>query len=363
VTIALGTELTIMGTRVTNEIRVKFAAEIPTPALEAFYDGIYPRRAAFLKRHWRWLYRVENCQSPLVAMLGDQVVGHLGLIKVTLRRNHEERTALWFLDLAILPGHQRKGIGTLLAEAGMAISPLHIAFGNERSVRMLLKCGWEARFHTFSSRLCLRPDRHPRIRTRSMKTFGAKALTFSAGLAIRSICRAPASLTLPAAVSPITLDSLTASFGKELDSVLHVSRSAEFLHWRLLTHPCAEEYFVLSLPGRNEVCSAIARVVEDDEYRRLHLLTLRGDRSNRRALTKFFASVIRWSIKEDIHDVLLITSDPALVRIAGWWFPWQKSLRFVCHSNDPSGKEFLSGTDHVWEAIDSDFDLMYVNTA
>ncbi len=346
--------------RMAEGIRVRTAAEVPAAALEDFYDRMYLGRAAFLKRHWRWLYRVgsrESVPSPLVAVAGGRVVGHGGLIPVTLRRNNEERTATWFVDFAILPEYQRKGIGMALAQAGMMSCPLQLGFGNEGSVGMLLKCGWETRFHTLCFRLLLRPNRHPSFQGSSMKGFAALA-----GLATRGVWRARAFAGQELSASPATPDRLAAFSDGDGGVALHVPRSSEFLHWRISTHPYSREYFVLSLRGGRveEGYSAIARVVDDSGYRRLHLLALRGEPANRHALGRFFAGDVRWAVKNDIHDIVFITSDPMVAKTARWWFPVSKRLRFVCHANDSSGADFLSGTDHMWECLDSDFDLMHV---
>ncbi len=339
---------------------VRAAAEIPAAALEDFYDRMYPGRAAFLKRHWRWLYRVgsrESVPSPLVAVAGERVVGHGGLIPVTLRRGGEERTAAWFLDFAILPEFQRKAVGGLLVHTGMLSCPLQIAFLNERSWRMVEKLGWETRSHTFGFRLLLRPERHPKFRAAP-----AKALAALAGLATRAVWRARAFAHQQLSASPATADRLAAFSERGAGPALHVPRSAEFLRWRISTHPCAGEYFVLSPRGGRGGgggYSALARVVEDGAYRRLHLLTLRGEAAGRGALSSFLAGVVGWAAKQDIHDVVLVTSEAAVARAARWWLPLSQRLRFACHANDAAGAEFLGGTDHLWECLDCDFDLMY----
>lgn len=345
--------------RMARDTRVRPAADVPVAALEDFYDRMFPKRAAFLKRHWRWLYRAgsnESIPSPLVAVAGDRVVGYGGLIPVTLRRGREERTAAWFVDFAILPEFQRKGIGILLAKRGMAACSLHIGFGNERSVGMLLKCGWESRSHTLCFRLLLRPERHPKFQGAS-----AKALATLAGLATRAVWWARAFARQELSASPATTDRLAAFSEREAGSALHVPRSAEFLRWRISTHPCAEEYFVLDLRGGrgHKGYSAVARVVEDGAYRRLNLLTLHAEAPGREALSSFLAGVVGWALKHDVHDVVLVTSDPAVARTARWWLPLSQRQRFVFHANDPSGAEFLGGTDHLWECLDCDFDLMY----
>jgi hypothetical protein len=345
--------------RMARDTQIRAAAEVPAAALEDFYERMLPERAAFLKRHWRWLYRVGeygSLPSPLVATVGEQIVGHGGVMPVTVRRGGEERTAVWLLDFAILPEYQRKAVGGLLVHTGMALCPLQVAFLNERSWSMVEKLGWETRFHTLASRLFLRPGAHPALRGAAKKSVAALA-----GLATRVMWRARTFRRQKPSISPATSEALAIFSGAEGGAALHVPRSAEFLRWRIATHPCAEEHKVLSFrDGRGGVYSALARVVEDRGYRRLHLLTVHGDLRDRNGLSRFFASLVGWAVEEDYHHILFITSDPTVAAVARWWLPVHKPIRFACHANDPSGREFLSGTDHLWECLDSDLDLMHV---
>ncbi len=145
-------------------VQIKTAAEIPVAALEDFYDQMFPDRAAFLKLHWRWLYRVgtyDSVPAPLVVTSGDQVIGHAALLPALLRRGHEERVGAWLVDFAILPGCQRKGLGSLLTQEAMRRCPLLLGFCNERSLGTLLRCGWKTRTHTRSFQTSFRPEYHP----------------------------------------------------------------------------------------------------------------------------------------------------------------------------------------------------------
>ncbi len=346
--------------RMAGDARILPATEISVTALEEFYDQMYPGRAEFLKSNWRWLYRVgeyKSIPSPLVAMTADRIVGHGGLIPVTLRRGDEERTAIWMLDFGILPEYQRKAVGGLLVHTGMSLCPLQVAFLNERSWSMVAKLGWETSFQTTAFRLLLRPDQHPRLQQASTSVRTIQTL---AGLAARTVWRARTFPCREPSVSPITASSLAVFSARNPGSVLHVPRSDQFLRWRISTNPFFDEHIVFNFQsGRNVGYSAVARLVNDRGYRRLHLLALGGDSSNRDALSDFFACIVRWAIKEDVHHILFITSDAAVAGTARWWFPFSKRLRFAYHANDFSGAEFLRGTDQLWEAIDCDFDLTY----
>ena len=67
---------------------IRKASEVDEGALRLFYSGAFPARAAFLGAHWRWLYRLGRFPGiePLVLVEGERVVGHAGVIPLTLSR-------------------------------------------------------------------------------------------------------------------------------------------------------------------------------------------------------------------------------------------------------------------------------------
>ena len=63
------------------------------------------------------LRRNELLSVSLVAVLDEEIVGHIAFSPVTL--NHRERDGLGLAPVAVLPDHQRKGIGSQLIEEGV----------------------------------------------------------------------------------------------------------------------------------------------------------------------------------------------------------------------------------------------------
>lgn len=332
------------------------ATEVSPSKLEEFYEKTYPARAGFLRGNWRWLYRLGEfdwAAPPVIAVSKEQVIGHLGNIPVLLRQGEEERRAAWLVDLAVLPGLQRQGVGIALVKSAMAQWPILLGFGNERSMGVLLKCGWELKQHTLSFQLLLRPEQHPKFQR---SAYGG--LMKVAGLATRVTWQARALLQKEISVEPITPDGLAEFTGQSLRNSLHVARSASFLSWRIAAHPWSTEHVILRQQNGGEAkCKAIARIRDENGFRRLHLLSLAAPSEDRSALSEFLAGVARWAAREDFHRVLLVTSDPAIAAVARWWLPISTTLRFIYHANDDAGWEYLRSPDHSWECIDNDFDL------
>ena len=355
-------------TRITQrakDAQVLTGDEIPVAALEAFYEQMFPARAEFLKRHWRWLYRTDNdtqVKSPIVVMKDNQVAGHVGIIPLSLRRKHDQRTAIWLCDIAVLPQYRGKALGAFLVAEAMALCPLRLGFPNSMSWKLVSKFGWKDQFNTYGLSLFLRPDRHPKIRERAATSRGLDALAGLAGLATRIAWRARTWLKTPLIVSPAKPDQLSAFYETQPAEALHVVRSRDYLNWRISAHPNLEDHFVLSLPQTDSgTCSAIVRIVEDDGCRRLHVLTLQVEPFERQRLSDLCAGIVRWALAENVDVVSAFTNDLNQVQAIRWWLPVLKPLRYAYYADDLAGEEFLAGAGQVWEYIDGDFDLAYTS--
>lgn len=354
--------------RMAKSAEIVAGGDIPVPALEAFYDRMFPARASFLKRNWRWLYRTDsdtNLKSPIVMMKGEEVAGHVGTIPLTLRRGREERTAAWLCDIAVLSQYRGKALGAFLLTEAMARCPMRIGFPNELSWRLISKFGWKDQAHTIGLSVLLHPEQHPKIKAKiqegSASSHGYKAIAAMAGIATRVVWRARALAKERLSVVAATPEELSSFHEERTVKALHTVRSETFLDWRISAHPNVEEHFVLSLPANKGTCSAIVRIVEENSCRRLHLLTLRVDPFDSGRLSNLLAGVIRWALEQEVDIVSTVTSDPVMAQTLKWWLPVFRQLRFAYHADDPAGEEFLSKTGHIWEYIDGDFDLTYTS--
>jgi hypothetical protein len=346
-----------------KDVRFVSGAEISPEPLEQFYDELFPERASFLKQNWRWLYqgeRGESYPSPMAAMIGDRIVGHGGVIPVRLRKGNEEQTAIWMVDFAIRPEYQRGAIGGGLVLAGMASCPLRVAFLNERSWKMVAKLGWRESMHTEAFQLLLRPSDHPRVRRATEERRWLEPLARWAGQTTRMVWRAGA--TAPITATPISRAALAPFLEKDYGQAIHAARSEGFLNWRLLRHPHRDQYFVFEAEAPGGGYQAIARVVEQPRYRRLHLLSLKAQPHDNRALSRFFGGIVRWSMQEQVSQLVFVSGEPDVRRVARRWFPYATLQRFAYHANDEAGEKFLGGANSQWELLDGDFEMMFEST-
>jgi GNAT superfamily N-acetyltransferase len=342
-----------MTTENAEKVLIQKATEVPETALHAFYETMWPSRAPFLKRHWRWLYRVgayASMQGPWVAVLEGKVIGHAGQIPVTLRLDGKENDAIWFPDLGILPDYQGLGLGKRLTKVWMDACPLHMAFPNDQAERLFKKMGWSFSKDAVSLRVMLKPEAHPRFAKRPWVRAGAAI----AGLMLRNYFRGR-SLFGAKLEEEIPNGKKLEPFSSQEIPVLHVRRTPEFLKWRILDNPNAREFKILKLGGRENI-SALVRIFEREGYRRLHVMSLCG-KSGR--WNDFFAALMKWSLRQGIHHVWMVTSDPQIIPAAKSWFPFYNSCLQAFHADDKQKLAFLDSPSRLWECMDFEFDLLY----
>ncbi|MCR4295957.1 MAG: GNAT family N-acetyltransferase [Elusimicrobia bacterium] len=330
---------------------IRKASTILGSVMSRFYGDAFPERAAFLSEHWRWLYRLGRFPGiePLVLVDEERVVGHAGVIPLTLARLGREAPAMWFVDFALLPGYQGKGHGKALTEAWMAMCPDRVTFCNERSIQVFRKFGWKERL---DARVLTQPLELsvPLARFGALGSAAGKVLNPAWRAWLRARSRgAPALETAPL---PLDAGGLAERFAEPAGGGTRVVRDAEWFKWRLLENPRRDEHLLASAGG----VDAVFRLFESRGRRRAHLLHVGpGPEAARAVLVKAFA---RWALEQDADDAWTAASEPALLAACSPFFSRRHPLRFAWHSDDAAVSEALAGPLST-QGIDSDHDLMF----
>jgi hypothetical protein len=345
-----------------QKIDIVHSTEVSEEALNRFYDQMYPDRAAFLKRNWRWLYRIDefpDLEPPLVALLDDQVIAHVAQIPVYLRKGDQVRLGAWGVDGGVLNRYRGSGIGWQLMETWSRRYSVGMGFCTEALFRILLKQGWSPRTTTHYLHLPFRPQRHPKFQK------GGRAVLAKLGGPIwnlweRLIITLRTGNWPPLRRIPVSADRLERwsllHHPREFQEPLHVSRSPEFMSWRVLHCPFRDQYQILEMDGAD--VAALARIYQMGAFRRARIISIAGRVDESSAIDRFLGSLANWAMRQDVDILSMVSSDPAIVEWAGRWFPAKSRLRFAYICNDREGEEMLRGTDHIWELIDYDLDFL-----
>ncbi len=330
---------------------IRKASVITDEAMSLFYTAAFPDRAAFLSKHFRWLYRYRTFPGieALVLVDGERVVGQAGVIPQKVSRLGVEATAIWFVDFSILPEYQGKGYGKELTKAWMEMCPDRITFCNDRSIEVFRKFGWQERFdaEVLTTPLEL---------SAPLSRFGAPGAI--AGRALNAPWRAFRRARASGAPA-LEITSLPQEAGRLADYLgdpaakgTFIVRDADWFRWRLIENPRHDELRLAKAGGVH----AVFRLFTSLGRRRAHLLHIGPGAAEARAgMVKAF---LLWAVEQNADAAWAATSEPALLSASSASFSRRRALRFAWHSDDAAVSAAFAGPLPT-QGIDSDHDLMF----
>lgn len=131
------------------DLRVEQFRVEKTEGLLRFLRAVYAGEARKSEpRYWKWHY-LENPNTrtndiPLwVVVSGEEIVGQLATIPVSIKVGGEKRPAIWILDFIVREDFRGKGLGKRLVMAARERYPTTITLGiNRQSAGLFQSMGW-----------------------------------------------------------------------------------------------------------------------------------------------------------------------------------------------------------------------------
>jgi hypothetical protein len=68
-------------------------------------------------------------------------------------------------------------------------------------------------------------------------------------------------------------------------------------------------------------------------------------------------------LSANVHQIVFVSSEPEIARVAARWLPFKSSLRFAYHANDEPGPGFMQAAEPRLGLLDSDFEMMLESKA
>ena len=128
---------------------IKKITQVDRRDLEDFYKLVFKNRYKSLIQNLEWWYRLNDTKcEPIVLILNNKIIGHLGLLPTKIKFNGKIKNASWYIDFAVLPEFQGKGAGSTLVKAGTNLSDIQLAFCNQAALKVYQKLNWKINYLT-----------------------------------------------------------------------------------------------------------------------------------------------------------------------------------------------------------------------
>jgi hypothetical protein len=345
-----------------SDFKFLSAHEVDPDLLYDFYRRMYPKRTDFFKSNWKWLYRSSfyDDRIPLVILVDNKVIAHAGLIPIKVRIAGKPYTASWYVDFAVVPEFQRKGLGIKLTKMWMDFSDMNITFCNDRSMGIFKKYGWKESFDTYYQIHPVIPFDHPNF-VRKYPGFVRKGLNVLSKPYLKMMYNKYAYLRDDVHIEDFdkgTLDRFIVSMegGKsesESENSINPLRSPDFIKWRLLDSPERGKYKVFRTKGS----SCIVKL--DDKYGTEIDMLWTSDLSDFEAVRSLIASLALWGMDNDRSHIRFYTSKKELSDLLESSLrPHVKHPRFAFYSKDEELFTKMEQGSWNWELLDSDLERL-----
>jgi len=331
------------------------AFDVDSKLLFDFYDIVYPDRKDTLLRIWKWLYRTDSYKykTPFVILDNGRVIAHASLIPFTIKLGNKYYTAVWFVDIAVLPEFQRLGLGAKLAEKRMEFSDIYVTLCNKRSFGVHRKMGWIQSHNSYLHFFPILPFNHPGFKRR-MPFFLCRVLNqLSSPIYEHLYNKYSTSLDKIEfkKVDKNMLDRFKCLLSYENCSVYTV-RDSDYFLWRILNSPDKKLYRIINTKG----VSTIIKLC-DNYYSKYIDVLLVSDLSDFFTLRTIISNLAVWGKERDYNFIRFYTSGKDLSSFLKKSLkPFVKYPIFAYYSKDELLLEKLKRSKWNWGLIDSDFE-------
>lgn len=335
------------------------AGEVDKNSLREFYDEMYPgRRYADI---WHWINRPSfyDGKVPIVIFYRGRVIAHAGMIPFHVLLSGKRYTASWFIDFAVLPEFQKRGLGALIAKRWMEFSDISVEIGhNEGSGTVFKKLGWKESRSGCLIHYFLKPFDYYKFKGVVPDRMRNVLNTLSSAI-LNAVYRRyayPAHTLIFKDISSLAAGGLVDTSPASSATILPV-RDQEYTEWRLLRSPDKGRYRIFTIDGEGNM-NCIIKMNGDDAHKFIELLWI-SDSSRHSDIRRMVSSLAVWGMQngysyirhytshKDLSD-FLASSLKALVNNPG----------FMYYAKDSALSENLGKCRWHWQLIDNDFERL-----
>ena len=336
------------------------AFKVKEVKLRNFYKKIFPERSCKLEVLWKWLYRVKffnNKNNPIIIVKKNEIVGHMGIIPFWLNLRGKKISACWYADMFVLPKCRGEGIAKKITNELMKRTQVGFGFGNEKSMGVFKKFGWEISNEGFIHHFFLKPMDHMRF------SFFKKNLELLSNL-INFIFINLISINYNVKKSRNKYIKVESLNKKNIDLFLNIKKNKniintiidkKYLYWRFLDSPDLNKYKIL----KNNSIAALVKE-RKDKPKTWHLdILLINNLTNSKILIPFLADVILWSKRHNFSYVRVYISDKSLSKKISYnLLSIYRNPRFFFYAKNKKFMNILKNSKYFWNLSDSDWEII-----
>lgn len=338
-----------------SDFKIGTVNEAGVKELRRFYDDEYFKNRKYsLISCWQWLYRIDQVNSPLIALKNDEIAAHSGYIPFSLSVFGKKVPSRWYVDFMVAKAFRRKGLGGVLTKQLMLLGGWTFAItGNEKSMGVFRKLKWRENRDSYLIYLPIVPKYLP-FMTKYFSEFQLTIIgpltTFIYYVNSLRFRKYQKSKVIKMELNEDTIRNLQV-FDSGIGQIFPI-RDLNFWHWRILSSPDFENYMLLNIED-NYVLFKKTEV----RLAKYSLDILYVDQSlNARERIGLFKKLYLWSLMEGYVFLRLYTTSSSLKNLLKYTLGGLISrAAFAYHANSFDYSSLDSNT-FDFQFLDNDFE-------
>ncbi|MGC6415389.1 MAG: GNAT family N-acetyltransferase [Bacteroidia bacterium] len=337
-----------------SDFKIGTVNEAEVKELRRFYDEYFKNRKYSLVSCWQWQYRIDQVNSPLVALKNDEIAAHSGYIPFSLSVFGKKVSSRWYVDFMVAQAFRRKGLGGVLTKRLMLLGGWTFAItGNEKSMGVFRKLKWRENRDSYLIYLPIVPKYLPFISkylSEFQLTIIGPLITFIYHVNSLRFRKYERSQVIKMELNKDTIRNLQV-FDSGIGQIFPI-RDLDFWHWRILLSPDFENYSLLNIEDNYVLFKKTE--LRDAKY---SLDILYVDQSlNVRERIGLFKKLYFWSLKEGYVYLRLYTTSSSLKNLLKYTLGGMISrAAFAYHANSCDNISIDSNT-FDFQFLDNDFE-------
>lgn len=327
--------------------KIKTILNVNKKKLFKFYCNNYSKKFFFLKKNWKWLYRVHFSKKilPIIFLKDNKIISHSGSIPFNIYINRKIYIASWFVDFLIVPKYQRKGIGSNLVKIWMKKRDVGVTFCNKKSLAIFKNYNWKIYKNFFIYLIPINPFNIPKLKFIFNNKLGKflNKIFFYFFYKINKLNKKNISDISFLKISEKNLSKLIQN--KNIED-LEPIRDSKYFKWRVLNSPFKKKYEILEykdnlfLVKRNKI----------GNFRFLEVL-LKPRNIKVSSLKDSLNAINIWAFKKNYCYIKFLFNKEELNDL-NLLFILKKKLNFAFYTKIKLKRIFFS-----YDLIDSDFEF------